>query len=261
MIAKISQAIQEVGDLLLQWRSQSLVEGKWEGTQFKAEVDKMAHLALSDRLREILPDIPVISEEDPLSLVANRPARYWLIDPIDGTASFVQDYDGFVTQAALMQDGQPCMTAINAPALSLTYIAEHGNGSYCNGKRLILAGSDSMDILIDNYPVPRGIAGEAYTDLGFSSYIECGSISLKICKVADGTADIFFKDVIVKDWDLAAPQLILSEAGGVMTDIHGRDVSYCHDYNHDGLIAAASKDVSRRLVDWYQTFKKGYCPL
>ena len=221
----------------------------------------MAHRALSDRLREISPHIPIISEEDSFSLVTNRPARYWLIDPIDGTASFAQDYDGFVTQVALMQNGQPCLAAINVPALSLTYIAERGNGSYCNDKRLILESSGRLDILIDNYPVPRGVAREVYRALGFSRYIECGSISLKICKVADGTADLFFKNVIVKDWDLAAPQLVLSEAGGAMSDVHGCDISYNRDYTHDGLIAAASKETSKRMADWYYSYEKGDFPL
>ncbi len=256
MIDKISKVVKEVGELLLQWRSQNVIEGKWEGTQFKAKVDKMAHIALSDRLRDISPDIPIISEEDIFSLVENRPDIYWLIDPIDGTASFAHEYDGFVTQVALMKNDKPWMAAINAAAMALTYIAEKGKGSYCNGKRLALERTDKLEVLIDNYPEPRGIAGEAYKNLGFSSYIECGSISLKICKVADGTADLFFKNVIVKDWDLAAPQLILSESGGVMTDIHGHNVSYCQDYRHDGLIAAATKETTGRLEDWYRLYKE-----
>lgn len=256
MIAKISKTVQDVGAILLQWRSQGLVDGEWEGSQFKAIADKMAHCVLADRLRGILPTVPIISEEDPCSLVESRPEYYWLIDPIDGTASFINGYDGFVTQVALMQSGQPCLAAIDVPALSLHYTAERGKGSYCNGVRLIPRESEKLDVLIDNYPVPRGITCAAYTSLGFSHYIECGSISLKICKVADGTADLFFKEVIVKDWDLAAPQLVLSEAGGIITDIHGHDVSYSHDYDHEGLIAATSKEASQRLVDWYHSYKK-----
>lgn len=260
MIENLSQIVKEVGVLLLKWRDEDIREGVWDGGQFKARVDRMAHAALSDRLQALSPDLPILSEEDETSQVLKRADRYWLVDPIDGTASFVQDYDGFVTQVALMQDGQPCMAAIHAPALGLTYIAERGKGSYCNGERLALAGSGKLDVLIDNYPEPRGITWAAYTGLGFSRYIECGSISLKICRVADGTADLFFKNVIVKDWDLAAPQLVLSEAGGVMKDIHGCEVSYCHDYRHAGLIAAASEEACQRLVDWYHSYEKGNCP-
>jgi len=260
MINNLSRIVKEVGGLLLQWRDEGVREGVWEGAQFKARADGMAHTALSNRLQTLAPDLPILSEEDESSQVLKRPDRYWLIDPIDGTASFVQGFDGFVTQVALMQAGQPCLAAINAPALALTYIAERGKGSYLNRERLALAGSGKWDVLIDNYPEPRGITGAAYTGLGFSRYIECGSISLKICKVADGTVDLFFKNVIVKDWDLAAPQLVLSEAGGVLKDIHGGDISYGHDYNHEGLIAAASEEACRRLVDWYHSNEKGDCP-
>jgi 3'(2'), 5'-bisphosphate nucleotidase len=261
MIENLSQIVKEVGALLLKWRAEGIREGVWDGSQFKARADRMAHTALSERLRALSPELPILSEEDESSQIVTRPERYWLIDPIDGTASFVQGYDGFVTQAALMQDGEPCLAAIQAPAIALTYIAERGKGSYCNRERLALAGSGKLDVLIDNYPEPRGITGAAYTDLGFSRYIECGSISLKICRVADGTADLFFKDVMVKDWDLAAPQLVLSEAGGVMKDIHGCEVSYCQDYNHEGLIAAASEEACRRLVNWYYSYQKGNSPL
>jgi 3'(2'), 5'-bisphosphate nucleotidase len=260
MIKNLSEIVKEIGGLLLQWRAAGIRQGVWEGTQFKARADAMAHAALSNRLQTLAADLPILSEEDVSSQVVHRPDRYWLIDPIDGTASFVQGFDGFVTQVALIQDGQPCLAAINAPALALTYIAERGKGSYVNGERLALAGSGAMDVLIDNYPDPRGITRAAYTGLGFSRYLECGGISLKICRVADGTADIFFKNVMVKDWDLAAPQLVLSEAGGVLQDIHGGDISYDRDYSHEGLIAAASEEACRRLADWYRAHEKEPCP-
>ncbi len=262
MIRNLGQIVKEVGALLLKWREEGIREGVWVGSQFKARADRLAHAALSSRLQALSPDLPILSEEDESSQVLTRPDRYWLIDPIDGTASFVHDYDGFVTQAAFMQDGQPRLAAINAPALGLTYLAEQGKGSSCNGKRLALTGAGKLDVLIDNYPEPRGIAAAAYLELGFSRYLECGSISLKTCKVADGTADLFFKNVMVKDWDLAAPQLVLTEAGGVMRNIHGGDISYCHDdYTHEGLIAAASEAACQRVVDWYRSYEKGNSPL
>jgi 3'(2'), 5'-bisphosphate nucleotidase len=261
MIENLSEIVKEVGTLLLKWRGENIREGVWVGGQFKAKADRLAHAALSERLQALAPELPILSEEDDSSQVLTRPERYWLIDPIDGTASYVQDYDGFVTQVAFMQGGQPCLAAIQAPALALTYVAERGKGSYCNGERLALGEGAKLDVLIDNYPEPRGIAWAAYTGLGFSRYIECGGISLKICRVADGTADLFFKNVLVKDWDLAAPHLVLSEAGGVLKDIHGCEVSYRQDYNHEGLIAAASAEACQRLADWYLTYQKRNGPL
>lgn len=256
MIEKLSKIVKDVGCLLLEWRNSRVFNGTWVGQQFKAEVDKMAHSALTERLGGITPDIPIISEEDETSLVGKRPKRYWIIDPIDGTASFVNGYNGFVTQVALIENHRPSMAAIYAPLLETLYIAEYGKGSFLNGKSLQITHGNEPKVLIDNYHEPRGITYNLYKDLKFSEYIECGSISLKICKVADGTADIFFKNVPVRDWDLAAPQLVIEEAGGVMRDSNGTEIKYNGEYTHYGVIAAASDDICMRIASWYNNFKR-----
>jgi len=175
MINNLSRIVKEVGGLLLQWRDEGVREGVWEGAQFKARADGMAHTALSNRLQTLAPDLPILSEEDESSQVLKRPDRYWLIDPIDGTASFVQGFDGFVTQVALMQAGQPCLAAINAPALALTYIAERGKGSYLNRERLALAGSGKWDVLIDNYPEPAVLRGQLIPGWDFPVILNVGA--------------------------------------------------------------------------------------
>lgn len=256
MIDKLSHIVQEVGSLLLTWRNADITDGKWDGSQFKASVDRMAHHALTERLHELVHDIPIISEEDPASLVTVRPSHYWLIDPIDGTASFVNGYHGFVTQVALIENHHPSMAAIYAPLLETLYTAQQGKGTFLNGKKFQIAYGKEPKVLIDNYPEPMGIIYNLYKALNFSKYIECGSISLKICKVADGTADIFFKNVTVRDWDLAAPQLVIEEAGGVIRDSNGAEIRYTGDYAHEGIIAAASDDICMRIASWYNNFKK-----
>ena len=193
MIEKLSKIVKDVGCLLIEWRDSRVFNGTWVGQQFKAEVDQMAHSALTERLGRIAPDIPIISEEDKTSLVGKRPKRYWIIDPIDGTASFVNGYNGFVTQVALIENHRPSMAVIYAPLLGLLYTAERGKGSFLNSENLHITPGREPNILIDNYPEPRGITYNLYKELKLSKYIECGSISLKICKVADGTADIFLK--------------------------------------------------------------------
>lgn len=256
MIEKISKIVKDVGYLLLEWHDSRIFNGTWDGKQFKSEVDKMAHSALTERLGRITPDIPIISEEDETSLVGKRPECYWLIDPIDGTASFVNGYNGFVTQVALIEDCHPSIAVIYAPLLELLYTAQRGGGSFLNGKNLQITHGNEPKVLIDNYPEQRGITYNLYKELNFSKYIECGSISLKICKVADGTADLFFKSVTTRDWDLAAPQLVIEEAGGVLRDSNGEEIRYNGDYTHDGVIAVASDDICMRIASWYNNFKK-----
>ena len=259
MLKQLIPIVKEVGDLLLDWRRAGIREGVWHGSQFKAKVDVMAHNALQKLLQDLWPQIPVISEENPLSLVTERPDLYWLIDPIDGTASFVNGFNGFVTQAALMLNACPVLSVIYAPVTHELYWAERGRGAYLNENRISVSEDRTTAILIDNYPEPRGVTLEAYKALHCQKYLECGSISLKICKIADRTADIFFKPVHMSDWDLAAPQLVIEEAGGILRDILGEHIRYQGDYSQPGIIAAADEVTSARALSWYTTFMREGC--
>jgi len=232
----------------MEWRHSGQLSGNWEGPhQFKAVADGLAHEALTVRLNKLSPGLPIISEENPKSWQDRRPERYWLIDPIDGTASFVQGYPGFVTQVALMINNAPSLAAIYAPAHKQLYTGERANGAFLNGRPLAVR-QGTAATLIDNFPEPRGAAQSVYESLHLSRYIECGSIALKICRVADGTADLFFKDVPVRDWDLAAPQLILEEAGGVLTDSQGQKIPYTRDFERPGVAVAHTAATHARLL-------------
>ncbi len=250
MLSELTDIVISVGEQLLKWRKSGLMGGHWEGSQFKAEADSLANEKLTARLAALAPGIPVISEERQESWVDERPERYWLIDPIDGTASFAHGYPGFVTQVALMVGHRPSLAAIFAPAIDCLYTAEQGKGAFLNGSKLMRS-KTMPNALIDNYPEPRGIALQAYMDFDFTHYIECGSISLKICKVADGTAGLFIKDVPVRDWDLAAPQLVLEESDGFLTDIHGHTIEYANGYEKTGLVAACHLGRIEQIVNWY----------
>jgi 3'(2'), 5'-bisphosphate nucleotidase len=256
MILKICRIVQDVGALLLTWRELKILDAVWDGPQCKSTVDKMAHEELVKRLNEISTEIPIISEEDQTSLVKQRPSRYWLIDPIDGTASFIGGYEGFVTQIALIENDIPSMTAIYAPAIKSLYSAQKGCGALHNGKVLKIQTNNEIQVLIDNYPEPRGIARNIFNGLNIVKYIECGSIALKICRIADGTADIFFKNVEVKDWDIAAPQLIIEEAGGILRNGDGEKITYRGDYKQNGIIATVSEDAYIHFLNWYTDFKR-----
>jgi len=251
MIEDLEVILREAGDLLLEWRAQGIVHGHWEGSQLKAEADLRAHDFLLKKLHNSWPGIPVISEEDVSKHEAYRPEEYWLVDPIDGTASFCNGFDGFVTQAALMRNYQPVLAVVHAPALKLTYTATLNGAAYCNNSQILTVESGiRAPILIDNYPEPRGIALEVYKAFGCSEYIESGSLGLKICRVADGTVDLFVKDVIVRDWDLAPAHLVLACAGGQITTLPGKNLSYDGGFEREGVVAAGNQELMDRVSKW-----------
>ena len=180
MLAELSEIVTDVGKLLLKWRAAGQFDGRWEGPhQFKAQADLLAHEALTSKLFKLAPSIPIISEENPDSWLKERPERYWLIDPIDGTASFVQGYQGFVTQVALMENGAPVLAVVWAPVLNLLYVAEKHKGASLNGSKLIVKTCFPPEKLIDNFPEPQGITLSAFTELGFKKVYRIWEYILK----------------------------------------------------------------------------------
>ncbi len=237
---ELAMAMRKVGARILECRQQGNTGGKWEGAQFKAAADLIADECLRNELQRIA-DIPIVSEEDISSQCADRPSQYWLIDPIDGTASFAHGFPGFVCQAAWIRNGQPWLASVYAPALERLYFAERGKGSAVNGRPMCVKPFNRQQLtLVDNYPQPRGVAERLFRDFQCANYLESGSIGLKICLVAEGAADIFVKDVCVRDWDVAAPHLVLQEAGGVLTQFTGQTFDYQGGYEKHGLVATSS---------------------
>jgi 3'(2'), 5'-bisphosphate nucleotidase len=246
---EMAAAMRKVGAEILRCREQGNMGGKFVGTQFKAAADLVADRCMRDELLRI-EDIPIVSEEDISSQAANRPPRYWLIDPIDGTASFAQGFLGFVCQAALIIDRQPWAASVYAPALQRLYLAGRGKGATVNGQPISVKPFVRRHLtLVDNYPEPRGASKRLFHDLECTSYLESGSIGLKTCLVAEGAADIFVKDVCVRDWDVAAPHLVLHEAGGVLTQFTGEVFEYQGGYERAGLIAASSVELLREVSE------------
>ena len=239
----LAMALRRVGARIMECRREGNTHGKWEGTQYKAVADLIADECMREGLQQIA-TLPIVSEEDIASQSDQRPGEYWLIDPIDGTASFAQGFPGFVCQAALMREGVPQLAGVYAPALDKLYMAVRGAGATLNGHPIRVRNAGQRKLtLVDNYPQPRGVAERLMRDLHCAEYLESGSIGLKICLVAEGQADVFVKDVRVRDWDIAAPHLVLQEAGGVLMQFNNQPFDYRGGYERHGLIATSSSEL------------------
>lgn len=250
-VQRIEKVLRDCGAMLLDCRAAGRTQGEWNGSQFKAKADDLAHDFLVAALGEAFPGVPVVSEEDAAS-VAPCTGDHFIIDPIDGTASFAHGFAGWVTQAAYINDGRPVMAAIYAPAVDEFFSSAKGAGSYCNGHQLRVDESKgNAESLIDNYPEPLGIALELSRALHISKYVESGSIALKICRIADRSADLFVKDMSPRDWDVAAPMLVLTEAGGIISDIAGTPLQLGgSERRHQGLVAAANTAIAKQALTW-----------
>jgi len=243
------RAAVEVGNAVAALRDPGTIARDVENAQRHA--DLFAHEALHRMLASSYPGVPIISEED-ASHAELRPPEYWLVDPIDGTASWSGGFNGYVTQAAFVRAGVVEYGVIHAPVLHRTWVATRGSGALCNGEKLLPRKSaHSPLVVIDNYPEPRGICLDLVNWLGNARYKESGSLGLKAALVASGEADVFVKRVVVRDWDMAPAMAICAEVGAVLTRVDGSTFALRGSLEKsDGVIVASSLDLARKFANW-----------
>ncbi|MGQ3890889.1 inositol monophosphatase family protein [Legionella sp. CNM-4043-24] len=245
---RFEQDFVALGKAISSWRDDHEARSVLEPSAFKTSADLKAHQRLTDMILQHFPGATILSEED-TSHHAERPDAYWLIDPIDGTASWYHGFDGFVTQAAYIENNVPVYGAVYAPVLNRLWTAIRGKGAKRNGTPLPRLRQSSRINLIDNYPQPQRVAKTLFQAMNVSQYLECGSFGLKACMVADGGADLFVKDVLFRDWDVAPVAVILHETGGIMSDLRGGAIPFSGSFeNSSGLIIARDKALHEQAL-------------
>ena len=130
-------------------------------------------------------------------------------------------------------------------------------GSEMNGKRLSRLSYSERITFIDNTRIPHGIISKLMKSLNTNSYIESGSIGLKSVLVADGSADLFIKNVPVRDWDLAPAYVILSEVGGNLSLMNGEEYKFTGSMKKDeGFIVSRDLKLKKEILNAIESFKR-----
>lgn len=190
--------------------------------------DIASHHAIIDALTELTPEIPILSEES-----AKRPfeerrqwREYWLVDPLDGTREFIKRNGEFTVNIALIKDHRSILGVVHVPVLDIDYFAYDGGGAFksehggaaqpisvkkSGNKRLVVAGSRSHG----SEKLQRYMQNIT-ADFGEVEMLSMGS-SLKFCLVAEGSADLYPRLGLTSEWDTAAAQCIVEQAGGHVT--------------------------------------------
>jgi myo-inositol-1(or 4)-monophosphatase len=217
------------------------------GTSPVSEADHAADAYLRRTLLAARPDYGWLSEEtvdDPARLSARRT---FVVDPIDGTRGFLEGQRTWCVSVAVVEDGRTLAGVLECPAMDETYWALPGQGAFRNGKRIgVRALGDKAEIsglkqLIDL--VPAGWQ-ERLTRAPYSP-----SLAYRLAMIANGTLDATFVKPNAHDWDIAAADLILREAGGQLLDPHGRAPLYAGEVTRHGALAAGSGELLAVLVD------------
>jgi 3'(2'), 5'-bisphosphate nucleotidase len=195
--------------------------------------DLAAHHAILDGLRTLTPKLPVLSEES-AEQVPWRERRdwmcYWLVDPLDGTREFVKRNGEFTVNIALIENGAPTLGVVYAPALDEMYLAWQGGHAYAderqNGEVKIGARQRATPLVVAgsrSHADPRMLT--ALEKVGAHELIALGS-SLKFCRAAQGRVDLYVRYGPTSEWDTAAGQCVLEQAGGGVTRLDGTRLTY-----------------------------------
>lgn len=197
------------------------------------QADLASHRMIMQGLAKLTPDIPVISEEAGLPDFDER-ARwnpYWLIDPLDGTKEFVKRNGEFTVNIALIEDHQAVFGVVHVPVRNSTYSGCRGVGAELrtNGEEprpIGVARESATPVRVVGSRSHRGASLDQFLqNLGDFEMHPTGS-SLKFCLIAEGAADVYPRLGLTSEWDTAAAQAVVEQAGGVVLELDGNPLSY-----------------------------------
>ncbi len=234
LLAEVKQIAYEAGRVIMEVYERGFsVEEKSDHTPV-TEADLAAHRIIETGLRALTPDIPILSEEcKPLPFVERaRWSRYWLVDPLDGTREFIRRNGEFSVNIALIEGHCPVVGTIYGPVVGCLYYAAKGMGAFKKSgiddvrpirvratcpEKVVIAGSRSHYGEEFKQFIARLPAGYEIIPMGSA---------LKSCLVAEGKADLYARLGPTSEWDTAAAQIIVEEAGGLITDTHMQPLRY-----------------------------------
>jgi len=195
--------------------------------------DMASHHAIVNGLTALTADIPILSEESAKLPYAERSSwqRYWLVDPLDGTREFIKRNGEFTVNIALIDAGVPVLSVVHVPVTGVTYMACQGKGAFkqeAGGPRQAIRVRKLGDgpVMVVGSRSHRGESLNNFLDkLGEHDMVGMGS-SLKLCLVAEGAADIYPRLGPTSEWDTAAAQCVVEQAGGFVTDTAMKPLRY-----------------------------------
>lgn len=203
------------------------VQEKADGSAV-SELDLSLHEHLRAGLKRMMPAMKYISEEDPkLAELAQPWQKFWLVDPLDGTRNFLEGSDEFCINIAYMQDNQPSLGVVIAPALNKIYYGGPGYGAFCNGEPMQARPvSRHLRALVSYTDNADGDWLPALQAAGYDvEQVPSGS-ALKLCLLAEGEADLYPRMSALMEWDLAAPLAILRAVGGDIRHLDGSALQF-----------------------------------
>lgn len=224
------------------------IESKGDN-DFVTNVDRSAEQAIIDTIKKSYPKHTIISEECG-ELKGEDNDYQWIIDPLDGTTNFIKGIPHFSVSIALKVKGKLDQAVIYDPIRGELFSASRGKGAQLNGFRIRVQQHKELTgtILATGFPHKQKHHLDAYMNMfkdlfsQTSDMRRAGSAALDLAYVAAGRVDGYF-ELGLKPWDTAAGELLVIEAGGLVTDLNGG-----HEHSTSGNIVAASGRLLKEIV-------------
>lgn len=232
LLEALVPVIRAAGEVVMDvYRSDFTVRGKDDASPVTA-ADERAEALILPALEALLPGVPIVAEESVAAGHVPTPGeRFWLVDPLDGTKEFIGRNGEFTVNIALVENGEPVLGAVLAPAIDRLYLGAAGVGAFVEegGRRRP----------IRCRPVPAAgltvVASRSHGDAAaldallqgrkVAALKNAGS-SLKLCLVAGGEADLYPRLGRTMEWDIAAGHAVLAAAGGKVLTLAGEPLRY-----------------------------------
>lgn len=245
--------VREAGDMALKHfrpgaRTSARVWMKAGGSPV-TEADIAVDAFLKISLSRLLPRAAWLSEEtadDPMRLSSDM---VWIVDPIDGTRAFLEGHPDWAVSVALYAHGTPVLGLLYAPAHDSVYSAVLGSGAFLNAQRISATQRSDWTGACISGPRPA-LTGLARHEPGIVMSERIPSLALRLARVADGSIDAGLVSTDARDWDIAAADLILTEAGGSVTTLSGEKPDYNRRKPRHGALVASGPGLKADLLTY-----------
>jgi len=247
--AQLEAAVRDAGSLALSLFQKPIKTWtKGPSSSPVSEADIAIDALLRERLTAGTDAFAWLSEES-ADDAARLHARYvWVVDPIDGTRAYIAGQPDWAISVALIEHDRPIMACLYAPAMDEFFAARAGGGSSLNGKAIAAtAGADLQHLRVVG---PQKFLDRLSSVLPPFERLPRGhSLALRLARVARGACDAAFAGGNSHDWDLAAADLLVHEAGGALTPLAGGTIAYNHPVPRHGMLIAAGRDRHAALIE------------
>jgi myo-inositol-1(or 4)-monophosphatase len=245
---ELANAMRDAGEAALGFFRSSVRSWMKDGNSPVSEADLAVDHLLRQRLLACVSDSGWLSEEtaDNSSRLSTR--RVWIVDPIDGTRAFLAGHADWTISAALVESGRPVLGAIYAPVSDEMFSAIAGSGAFHNGAAIAVDPGTTLAGARVAGPKTylRQLSAQAPNIIAEP---KIHSLALRLARVAQGRLDIAFASFNSHDWDLAAADLLVHEAGGMLTNLTGASLAYNRPEPIHGALIAAGPGRHRAFSD------------